>query len=139
MVVVVLVRLTDLELQIMEAFWTQGASSIREIHDAFAEPKPAYTTIQTVVYRLERKKAIRRVKKISNAHIFEALLSRHEAQRGLVDHLLSLFGGRSQPVMSHLVEMGQLTLEDVNEARRALLALAKRKQSPATKRNHTQR
>src|SRR6516162_4645678 len=98
-------KLTKLELQIMEALWTLGPSSIREIQESFpARDRPAYTTIQTTVYRLETKKALRRVKKISNAHIFEAAVSRHAAQGRLVDELLGLFGGQTQPIMSHLVE-----------------------------------
>src|SRR5437879_9979613 len=97
-------RLTKLELQIMEALWSRGACSIREIQEAFPErDRPAYTTIQTTVYRLETKKAVRRVKKISNAHIFEAVVSRNAAQRRLIDDLLGLFGGRTQPLMSHLI------------------------------------
>jgi BlaI family penicillinase repressor len=120
-------RLTKLELRIMEALWSRGASAIREIQEAFPERnRPAYTTIQTTVYRLEGKKVVRRVKKISNAHIFEALISRDSAQRTLVDELLGLLGGRTQPVMAHLVESGKLTLEDVQEAEKALRALAKR-------------
>ena len=114
-------RLSKLEMQIMEALWSRGACSIREIQEAFPERnRPAYTTIQTTVYRLEGKKALRRVKKISNAHIFEAVVSRQAAQRRLIDELLSLFGGRTQPVMAHLIESGKLTLEDVREAERAL-------------------
>lgn len=114
-------RLTRLELQIMEALWTRGASSVREIQEAFPEKdRPAYTTVQTMVYRLEAKKAVRRVKKIGNAHIFEAVVSRTAAQRRLVDELLSFFGGRSQPVVAHLIETGRLTLEDVQEAEQLL-------------------
>jgi BlaI family penicillinase repressor len=118
-------KLTKLELQIMEALWSRGTLSIREIQEAFPErERPAYTTIQTTVYRLETKKALRRVKKISNAHIFEAVTSRHDAQRRLVDELLALFGGRTQPVMAHLVNSGKLTLEDVREAEKALQKIA---------------
>src|SRR5258706_6103043 len=114
-------RLTKLELQIMEALWSRGVCSIREIQEAFPEPdRPAYTTIQTTVYRLEGKNALRRVKKISNAHIFEAVVSRNAAQRRLIDDLLGLFGGRTQPVMSHLIESGRLTLDDVKEAEKEL-------------------
>src|SRR5215468_3214608 len=114
-------RLSKLEIRIMEALWDQGARSIREIQEAFPESgRPAYTTIQTTVYRLEAKKAVRRVKKISNAHLFEAVISRKAAQRRLIDDLLGLFGGRTQPVMAHLIESGKLTLEDVREAERAL-------------------
>lgn len=118
-------KLTKLEMKIMEALWSRGASSIREVQEAFPERnRPAYTTIQTTVYRLEGKKALRRVKKISNAHIFEAVLSRNAAQGTLIDDLLALFGGRTQPVMAHLVESGKLTLEDVHEAEKALRRLA---------------
>lgn len=120
-------KLTKLELQIMEALWTRGVCSIREIQEAFPEPgRPAYTTVQTTVYRMEGKKALRRVKKISNAHIFEAAISREAAQSRLIDDLLGLFGGRTQPVMAHFIESGKLTLEDVEEARRALRKLAKK-------------
>ena len=120
-------KLTKLELQIMEALWNQGALSIREIQEAFPEgDRPAYTTVQTTVYRLEGKKALARVKKISNAHIFEAVVSRNAAQNRLIDELLGLFGGRTQPVMSHLVESGKLTLDDVHEAEKALRKLARK-------------
>lgn len=120
-------KLSKLELQIMEALWTQGACSIREIQEAFPEKaRPAYTTVQTTVYRMEGKKALRRVKKISNAHIFEAVISRDAAQTKLIDNLLGLFGGRTQPVMAHLIDSGKLTLEDVEEARKALRKLAKK-------------
>jgi predicted transcriptional regulator len=120
-------RLTKFELQIMDALWTHGASSVREIQEQFPEKdRPAYTTVQTMVYRLEGKKAIRRVKKIGNAHIFEAAISRNAAQRRLIDDLLSFFGGRTQPVMAHLIESGQLTLEDVQEAEKTLRRLARK-------------
>ena len=120
-------KLTRLELQIMDALWTRGALSVRGIQEAFPEKnRPAYTTVQTMVYRLEGKKAIRRVKKIGNAHIFEAAVSRNAAQRRLVDELLSFFGGRSQPVMAHLIETGKLTLEDVQAAEQTLRKLAKK-------------
>jgi predicted transcriptional regulator len=111
----------------MEAFWTNGASSIREVQEAFPEQdRPAYTTVQTMVYRLEAKKAIRRVKKIGNAHIFEAAITRKVAQRRLIDDLLSFFGGRTQPVMAHLIESGHLTLDDVREAEQTLRRLARK-------------
>jgi len=120
-------KLTKLELRIMEALWNQGASSIREIQEAFPERnRPAYTTVQTTVYRMENKKLLRRVKKISNAHIFEAIVSRQAAQGRLIDELLSLFGGRTQPVMAHLIESGKLTLNDVREAEKTLRRLAKK-------------
>lgn len=120
-------RLSKLELQIMETLWSGGAASIREIQEAFpVRDRPAYTTVQTIVYRMEKKKVLRRAKKISNAHIFEALISRHAAQRRLIDDLLSLFGGRTQPVMAHLIESGRLTLNDVREAERALETMTKK-------------
>jgi predicted transcriptional regulator len=123
-------KLTKLELQIMDALWISGALSIREIQEAFPErDRPAYTTVQTTVYRLEAKKALRRVKKISNAHIFEAVLSRNAAQGKLIDDLLGLFGGRTQPVMSHLIESGKLTMDDVKEAEQALRKLARKEKS----------
>jgi predicted transcriptional regulator len=120
--------LTKFELQIMEALWTRGASSVREIQEALPErDRPAYTTVQTMVYRLEAKKAVRRVKKIGNAHIFEAVVSRTAAQRRLIDELLGFFGGRSQPVVAHLIEAGKLTLEDVQEAEQILRRQKKEK------------
>src|SRR5579884_2383337 len=118
-------RLTKLELQIMEAFWIRGKASIREVQEAFPEKnRPAYTTIQTTVYRLETKKALRRLGKVGNFHIFEAAITRDKAQGRLIDELLSLFGGRPQPVMAHLIESGKLTLEDVQEAEKTLRRLA---------------
>ena len=120
-------KLTKLELQIMEALWTQGQASIRDIQETFPEKhRPAYTTVQTTVYRLEAKKALRRVKKVGNFHIFEAAVSRTAAQRRLVDDLLALFGGRTQPVMAHLIESGKLTLEDIKEAEKILRRLARK-------------
>jgi len=119
-------KLTKLELQIMEALWTRGSASIREIQEAFPEKnRPAYTTVQTTVYRLESKKAVRRARKMGNFHIFEPVISRNTAQRRLIDDLLALFGGRTQPVMAHLIESGRLTLEDVKEAERTLRKLEK--------------
>src|SRR2546430_4525415 len=110
-------KLTNLELQIMEALWSQGKASIREIQETFPEKgRPAYTTIQTTVYRLEAKNAVRRIKKVGNFHIFEAAISRNAAQRRLVEDLLALFGGRTQPVMAHLIESGRLTLEEIGRA-----------------------
>src|SRR5919109_3213868 len=105
-------RLTRLELQILEALWSHGKASIREIQEAFPEPRPAYTTIQTTVYRLEGKNAVRRVRKISNAHIFEPTVARDVARHRLLDDILALFGGRAQPMMAQLAEAGKLTLED---------------------------
>jgi BlaI family penicillinase repressor len=123
-------RLTKLELQIMEVLWTRGNASIREIQETFPEEgRPAYTTIQTTVYRLEGKKAVRRVKKIGNFHVFEPAVSRDDAQRKLVDDLLALLGGSTQPVMAHLIESGKLTLEDVKEAEKILRKLARKDKS----------
>jgi len=123
-------KLSRLELQIMEALWTRGKASIREIQESFPEKeRPAYTTIQTTVYRLEGKKAVRRVKKVGNFHVFEASVSRNAAQRRLIDDLLALFGGRTQPVMAHLIESGKLTLEDVKEAEKTLRKLEKKDKS----------
>jgi BlaI family transcriptional regulator, penicillinase repressor len=123
-------KLTRLELQVMDALWTHGRASIREIQETFAEKcRPAYTTIQTIVYRLETKRALRRVKKVGNFHIFEAVLSRDVAQRRLIDDLLALFGGRTQPVMARLVETGRLTLADVKEAEKTLRKLARKDQA----------
>ena len=125
-------KLSKLELRIMEKFWAHGASSVREIQDRFPDKsRPAYTTVQTIVYRLEAKQALRRLKKIGNAHIFEATVSRSAVQRGLIDELLASFGGRMQPIMAHLVESGKLTLEDVEEAEMRLRELkAKKGQQP---------
>jgi BlaI family transcriptional regulator, penicillinase repressor len=120
-------RLAKLELKIMETIWARGQASIREIQEAFPEKdRPAYTTVQTTVYRLEGKKAVRRVKKVGNFHIFEAAVSRNAAQRRLIDDLLGLFGGRTQPVMAHLIESGKLTMADVKEAETMLRKLQKK-------------
>jgi len=121
-------KLSRLEHQIMDALWSRGVSSVREILEAFPEKgRPAYTTVQTMVYRLEEKGAIRRTKKIGNAHIFEAAISRASAQRRLIDELLAFFGGSSQPVVAHLIESGNLTLDDVKEAEQLLLKLKSEK------------
>jgi BlaI family penicillinase repressor len=115
------VKLTRLELRIMETLWNHGPASVREVQEQFPETgRPAYTTIQTTMYRLETKRAIKRTKKISNAHIFEAVISRTAAHRRIIDELLGLFGGRSQPVMAHLIEAGKLTLDDLRDAEKAL-------------------
>jgi len=114
-------KLSKFDLQIMQALWARGPLSIREIQESFPErDRPAYTTVQTIVYRLEAKKALRRAKKISNAHIFEAVISRNAAQRRLIDDFMGIFGGRAQPVMAHLIETGALTLEDIEEAEKLL-------------------
>jgi len=120
-------KLSKLELKIMEALWSKGPSSVREIQESFpAKRRPAYTTVQTIVYRLEAKNALKRTKKIGNAHIFEAVVSRSAARGRVIDELLGLFGGRAQPLMAHLVESGRLTLEDIEEARTALRRLAEK-------------
>jgi BlaI family penicillinase repressor len=120
-------KLTKLELQIMEVLWSRGPCAIREIQEAFPNrTRPAYSTIQTTVYRLEGKKTLRRVRKISHAHIFEASISRGEAQGRLIDDLLSLLGDRLQPVMAHLIESRRFTLDDVRDAEKALLLLQER-------------
>lgn len=113
-------KLTKLELQILESLWALRKASIREIQEAFPSPRPAYTTIQTTVYRLEKKKAVRRIRKISNAHIFEPVLARDITRSRLLDEILSFFGGRPQPMMAQLVEAGKLTLEDVRELEKAI-------------------
>ena len=120
-------RLTPLEFQIMTTLWGRGKASIREIQEAFPEGnRPAYTTVQTTVYRMEDKNIVRRVRKVGNFHIFEPVVSRNAAQGRLIDDLLALFDGRTQPVMAHLVESGKLTLEDVREAEKALRKLSKK-------------
>src|SRR5215475_12241660 len=113
-------KLTKLELQILEALWSHGKASIREIQEAFPKPRPAYTTIQTTVYRLESKNAVRRVRKISNAHIFEPVVARDVTRQGLLDEILSFFGGRAQPMMAQLAEAGKLTLDDVRELEKTI-------------------
>jgi len=125
-------KLSKLELQIMEVLWTAGPSAIREIQESFGpKNRPAYTTVQTMVYRLEVKKALRRAKKIGNAHIFEAVLSRDAAKARLVDEFLSIFGGRMQPVMAQLIEAGNLTSKDVADAEKLLKELAVKKKKDA--------
>ena len=122
-------RLTKLEMQIMETLWTRGEASIRELQEAFPEKKrPAYTTVQTTVYRLEAKRVVKRVRKVGNFHMFAAAVSRGAAQRRLVDELLAMFGGRTQPVMAQLIESGKLTLEDVKEAERALRGIEQQRE-----------
>ena len=116
-------KLGKLELQILEALWAQGKASIREIQEAFPEPRPAYTTIQTTVYRLEGKGAVRRVRKISNAHIFEPVVARDVTRHRLLDEILSFFGGRAQPMMAQLAEAGKLTLDDVRELEKTIRKL----------------
>ena len=120
-------RLSKLEFQVMEALWSGGQLSIREIQEGVsARKKPAYTTVQTTVYRMEAKGVVRRAKKVGNFHVFEAVITREAAQRRVIDDLLGYFGGRSQPLMAHLIESGKLSLEDVKEAERTLRKLARK-------------
>jgi BlaI family penicillinase repressor len=117
-------RLSRLEIQIMETLWKRGEASIRDMREAFPEKKrPGYTTVQTMVYRMEAKKVVRRVRKLGNFHLFAATVSRDAVQRRLVDDLLAMFGGQSRPVVSHLIEAGKLTLEDVRYAEKTLKKL----------------
>ena len=127
-------RLSKLEFQIMEVLWSGGEQSIREIQERFPGKRlPAYTTIQTTVYRMEAKDIVRRVRKVGNFHLFAAAITRDEAQRGILNDLLSYFGGRSQPVMAHLIDAGKLSLEDVQDAERTLKALSQQKQKSGGK------
>lgn len=122
-------KLSKLELAVMNIFWERGALTVREVLEAFSKKdRPAYTTVQTVMSRLEAKRALSRTRKLGNAVVFEATVSRSAAQRRLVDDFLALFGGRTQPLMAHLVESGRLTLDDVQEAERTLRELARRKE-----------
>src|SRR5215831_16504800 len=113
-------KLTKFELQILEVLWANGRASIREIQESFSEPRPAYTTVQTTVYRLEGKEALRRVRKIGNAHIFEPTVPRDVARRRLLDEILSFFGGRAQPMMAQLVEAGKITRDDIRELEKTI-------------------
>ena len=123
-------KLSRLELRIMRVLWTKGARSIREIQEAFpGRGRPAYTTVQTTVYRLEAKGAVRRGRKIGNAHIFEAAITRADAHRKLIDELLDLFGGRTAPVMAAFIESGKLTLDDVHEAEKTIRKLSQKDKS----------
>jgi predicted transcriptional regulator len=123
-------KLSRLELQIMETLWSHGPASVREVQENFPEAdRPAYTTVQTTMYRLEAKRAIRRVRKIGNAHLFAAIVSRAAAHRRIIDELLSVFGGRTQPVMARLIETGRLTLDDLREAEETLRRLAVRERA----------
>ena len=121
------IALTKFETEVMSILWRLGEATVREVQDAIDRTdRPAYTTVQTIVSRLEAKKAVRRVKKVGNAYIFEPQISRSTAQRRLIDEFLSFFGGRTQPVVAHLIEAGKLTLEDVHEAERTLKKLARK-------------
>ncbi len=123
-------RLSKLEFQIMETLWDKNESSIRDIQEAFpAKKRPAYTTIQTTVYRMEVKGVVHRVRKVGNFHLFAPAISREAAQRRLIDDILVLFGGRGQPVMAHLIETGKISLDDVKEAERLLRDQSKESKS----------
>jgi len=126
-------KLTKLELRILEALWAQGKASIREIQETFPEPRPAYTTIQTTVYRLERKQAVRRVRKISNAHIFEPIVPRATARLRLLDEILSFFGGRALPMMAQFAEAGKISRDDVRELEKTLKRLEGQKRAERRK------
>jgi predicted transcriptional regulator len=113
-------KLTRLELQILDTLWARGNASIREIQEAFPDPKPAYTTVQTTVYRLEAKGALRRTRKVGNAHIFEPIVARDIARVRLLDEILGFFGGRALPMMTQFVEAGKLTMDDIRALEKAL-------------------
>lgn len=125
-------KLTQLEFRILETLWAQGKASIREIQQTFPEPRPAYTTIQTTVYRLENKKAVRRVRKIGNAHIFEAIVPRDEARLRFLDEILTFFGGRALPMMAQFAEAGKLTMSDVRELQKTVRKLEAQKRAQGT-------
>ena len=120
-------KLAKLELRILDAIWARGRASMREIQESFPEPRPAYTTITNTVYRMETKRAVRRVRKVGNADIFEPLIAKDAARDGLLDEILSFFGGRPQPMVAQLVESGKLTLEDIRELEKAAVEAAKAK------------
>jgi BlaI family transcriptional regulator, penicillinase repressor len=123
-------KLSKLEMQIMETLWTRGEASIREMLEAFpVKKRPGYTTVQTMVYRLMAKKAVRRLRKVANFHVFAAAISRDAAQRRLVDELLAIFGGESRPVVAHLIEAGKLSLDDVDFAEKMLKGLKKEEEA----------
>jgi BlaI family penicillinase repressor len=126
-------KLGKLELHILEALWAQGKASIREIQEAFPQPRPAYTTIQTTIYRLEGKKVVRRMRKIGNAHIFEPIVARDVTRHRFLDEILSFFGGRAQPMMAQLAEAGKLTLDDVRELETMLKKIESGKKQKGTK------
>jgi len=130
------IKLTRFEMEIMEAVWEVGSGSVREIQEALTpENRPAYTTVQTIIYRLEEKGAVRRVKKIGNAHIFEAVISRQTAKQKIVNELLDLFGGSARPLMAHLAEAGKLSLEDIREMEAMLTELDSKTKRKAKERD----
>jgi predicted transcriptional regulator len=126
-------KLSKLELRILEALWTRGKASIREIRGAFPEPLPAYTTIQTIVYRMEAKQAVRRARRVGNADIFEPIVPREVTRSRVLDEVLSFFGGRAQPMMAQLAEAGKLTLDDVRELEKTIQRVQQQKGKRAGK------
>jgi BlaI family transcriptional regulator, penicillinase repressor len=121
--------LAKLELRILEVLWSKNGASMREIQQAFPEPRPAYTTITNTVYRMESKKAVRRVRKVGNADIFEPLIGREAARSSLLDEILSFFGGRPQPMVAQLIESGKLTLDDIRELEKAAAEADRRRKA----------
>ena len=128
-------KLAKLEFRILEALWTQGRATMREIQETFPEPRPAYTTITNTVYRMEAKRAVRRVRKIGNADIFEPLIAKHAARDGLLDEILSFFGGRPQPMMAQLIESGKLTLDDIREMEKAAAEVERQRKAEGTRKS----
>jgi predicted transcriptional regulator len=125
-------KLAKLELRILEALWAQERATMREIQETFPEPRPAYTTITNTVYRMEAKRAVRRVRKIGNADIFEPLIAKHAARDGLLDEILSFFGGRPQPMMAQLIEAGKLTLDDIRELEKTAAEVERQRKAEKT-------
>jgi predicted transcriptional regulator len=124
-------KLGRLEIKVMDALWARGPSSVRDVQEQFPEAeRPAYTTVQTMLYRLERKKAVRRIGKVGHAHLFEAVISEASAQHRLIDDLLGLLGGRTQPLMVHLIDSGKLTIDDLRAAEKRLEDLKKKGKAP---------
>lgn len=122
-------KLSKLELRILEALWADGSASIREVQEAFPDPRPAYTTVQTIIYRMEAKRMLRRVRKIGKADIFEPLVAREATRNRVLDEVLSFFGGRAAPMMAQLADAGKLTPEDIGELEKTIKKLkAQRRQ-----------
>jgi BlaI family transcriptional regulator, penicillinase repressor len=128
-------KLAKLELRILEALWARGKATMREIQEDFPEPRPAYTTITNTVYRMEAKRAVRRVRKVGNADLFEPLVAKDAARDTLLDEILSFFGGRPQPMMAQLVESGKLTLDEIREFERAAAEAEKRSKADKTRKS----
>ena len=128
------IKLTRFELDVMSALWNLGTASVREIQEQLpSQKRPAYTTVQTIVYRLEEKGAVRRLKKIGNAHVFEPVITRKAAHHRLINELLDLFGGSARPLMAHLVEIGKLTMDDIKELEGDLAEPAESKNEKKTR------